>query len=338
MAKGSILTNGWIRVVRFALPLLVIATFGLLRVAGTFAQEASPVAGQTIRVNVARVSVGVVVTDAKGKFIEGLQREQFHVFDNQTEQAITEFSPTEEPGQLLLLIEAGPAVYFLKDANLFAATTMLNGLAAGDRVAIAQYTDSPLGVLDFTTDKQQAQAALDTIRFNLGFAELNLSSSLSNVLDWLSTIPGKKTIVLISTGVDTSPNAAVNTLRAKLEAGDVRILCISTSGPLRNGKQGNKAKIQQTQESFAAGDQLLQAIADATGGRAYFPQNAKAFQEAYKQIAQIVRHEYSLTFVPPTADGALHKIDVKIDAGIPKEAKSAELRIDHRAGYVAPKE
>ena len=304
---------------------------------GGRAQEAPVAAGQAIKVNVARVNVGVVVTDEKGKFVEGLQRETFRVFDNGADQRITEFAPIEEPGQVLLLVEAGPAAYFLQGANLFAADAMLKGLSAGDRVAVARYTDTPLGIQDFTTDKAVVQAALSGIQFNLGFADLNLSSSLNGVLDWLERVPGKKTIVLISSGVDTSPPTAVAALQARLQTGDVRILCISTSGPLRNGKQGGKAKIQRTQDEFAAADRRLQALAELTGGRAYFPMNGKAFQETYREVAEIVRHEYSLAFALPAADGALHRIEVKVDrpgAG----GKAAPYRVDHRKGYQAPKE
>jgi Ca-activated chloride channel homolog len=316
----------------FAVILLLIGANGK-------AQEAPVAAGQTIRVDVARVNVGVVVTDEKGKLVEGLHREAFHVFDNGAEQRITEFAPVEEPGQVLLLVEAGPAAYFLQSANLFAADAMLKGLSPGDRVAVARYTDAPLGIQDFTSDKVAAQAALSSIQFNLGFADLNLSSSLGGVLDWLERVPGKKTIVLISTGVDTSPSSASTALQTRLRVGDVRILCVSTSGPLRNGKQGSKAKIQQTQDEFAAADRWLQTIAELTGGRAYFPMNGKAFQETYKQVAEIVRHEYSLAFALPVADGAVHSIDVKVDrVGAAGKSASAAYRVDHRKGYQAPKE
>src|SRR5258708_7401127 len=217
---------------------LLSATILFLLCVNGNAQETPVVAGQAIQVKVARGNVGVVVTDDKGKFVEGLHRDAFHVFDNGTEQSITEVAPVEEPGQVLLLVEAGPAAYFLQDANLFAADAMMKGLSEGDRVAVARYTDAPLGIMDFTTDKVSAQAALSSIRFNLGFADLNLSSSLGNVLDWLERIPGKKTIVLISTGVDTSPPSASAALQTRLRLGDVRVLCVSTSGPLRNGAGG----------------------------------------------------------------------------------------------------
>jgi len=303
------------------------------------AQEPSASTAQAIQVKVSRVNVGVVVTDSKGNFVEGLPRKAFRVFDNGIEQPITEFAPIEEPGQVLLLVEAGPAVYFLRDANLFAADIMLNGLHPQDRVAIVRYTDAPLILLDFTSDKGAARTALQSIQFNLGFGELNLSSSLGEALNSLERVPGKKTLILISTGVDTSPASAVAALQSQLQAGDVPILCVSTSGPLRDGKQVGKTKVQQAQSEFQAADQRLQWLAEATGGRAYYPMSAKAFQEAYREVAQIVRHEYSLAFAPPIADGALHKIDVKVDANVvPEKAKPSAFRVDHRKSYLAPKE
>ncbi|HKE09471.1 MAG TPA: VWA domain-containing protein [Candidatus Acidoferrum sp.] len=339
----SILTNGSTETSLSLLlhkgVVLFFAAVCLLLTARANAQEAPAHTTQAIQVNVKRVNVGVVVTDNKGKFVEGLPREVFHVFDNGTEQPVTEFSPLEVPGQVLLLVEAGPAVYFLRDANVFAANTMLNGLSPQDRVAVVRYTDAPLALLDFTADKEAARAALENIQFNLGFGDLNLSASLNAVLDWLHRVPGKKTIVLISTGVDTSPPPAVEALQSRLQSGDVPILCVSTSGPLRSGKQGGKTKVARTQSEFQAADQLLQLLAETTGGRAYFPMNAKAFQETYREVAQIVRHEYSLAFAPPVADGALHRIDVKVESGPASEkAKSPAFRVDHRQGYLAPKE
>jgi len=300
-------------------------------------QPQTPPPPATIHVDVARVNVGAIVTDKSGKFVEGLRREDFHAFDNNSEQPITEFASMDEPAQVLLLIEAGPAVYLLQDAHLLAADALLNGLSPGDHVAIARYADSPEGLLNFTTDKGVALGVLDQIQFILGFAQLNLSASLNTVLDWLAQVPGKKTVVLLSTGVDTSPTPIIQALRIRLQLGDVRVLAISMSGPLRNGKQGSKQSILRTDEAFAAADANLQAIAESTGGRAYFPQNPKAFQEAYRQIAELVRHDYSLSFAPPVADGAVHSIRLSVKSGDERQQnKDADYRIDHRRAYKAP--
>src|SRR6516225_5972775 len=203
-------------------------------------QEPAAVSEQTVRISVERVNVGVIVTDNRGKLVEGLSRENFHVTDNGAVQPITDFLSIDQPAQVLMLVEAGPAVYLIQDAHLFVADSLLGGLSPGDRIALVRYNDAPLALLDFTTDKRMAQSALDQIQFNLGYGQLNLSSSLNTVLDWLARVPGKKTVLLISTGVDTSPEPMMQALLGRLRVDDVRTLCISMSGPLRNGKDGTK--------------------------------------------------------------------------------------------------
>jgi len=303
-----------------------------------FAQEQAPTAPEPIRITVDRVNVGVIVTDAKGNFVENLRQRDFQVLDNNLPQPITDFASVDAPGQVLMTVEAGPAVYLLQDSHLFVADALLGGLSPGDRIAIVRYNDAPAPLLNFTTDKRAAQAALDQIPFNLGYGNLNLSSSLNTVLDWLAPIPGKKTIVLVSTGVDTSSQDSMRALLARLQAGDVRVLAVSMSGPLRNGKKGSKSQNQQTQQALEQADAWLKMLADSTGGRAYFPENAKAFQETYRQIAQLVRHEYSLAFAPPVADGVAHAIDVKVNQDTSgSKDKSPDYRVDHRRAYIASK-
>ncbi len=316
------------------------AIFLCLILCGIFlsAQEQSPTPSKTITVDVNRVNVGVIVTDAKGNFVEGLQREDFQILDSGNAQPITDFAPVDAPAQVLLLLEVGPAVYLLQDSHLFVAQALLDGLSTEDRVALAVYNNAPTPLLDYTTDKRSIEAALDTIQFTLGYGNLNLATSLSTVLDWLARVPGKKSIVLVSTGVDTSPSADMQSLLSRLQTGDVRIFSISMSGPLRNGKKGTKQQILQTQQAFEQADAWLKALSDATGGRAYFPESAKAFQEAYRQIAQLLRHEYSLAFAPPKDDGAVHAIDVKVVSnGDKTKTVAPEYRVDHRKDYIAPK-
>lgn len=305
-----------------------------------------------IRVSVARVNVGVVVTDSGGKFAQGLRRENFHVFDNGVEQPITDFLAVEEPAQTLMLIEAGPAVYLVEGGHLQAARAFLNGLSADDRVAVVKYADSAQGLIDFTADKQSAAAAFEDLSFNLGFGSLNLSSSLAKVLDWITGVQGKKTIVLLSTGVDTSPEKDIRDLLQRLRTSDVRILAVSLTGNLRTPgtatgkKKAPSAKAAMTAEQFAEADMLLREIAEATGGQAYIPTNANELATIFAQVAQIVRHEFSLAFIPPVQDGAVHTLEVSLGAdtanggdaarAVPPETFSS-YRVDYRRAYVAPK-
>jgi Ca-activated chloride channel family protein len=296
----------------------------------TQAQEPAP----PIRVTVNRVNVGVTVIDASGHFVEGLRREDFQVFDDDIEQPITDFLPVEEPAELLLLIESGPAVLFLSKNHLLAADKLLATLAPADRVAIASYSRAPRLLLDFTPNKTQASLALQSINFSNDFADLNLSSSLATVIDWLARLPGKKTIVLLSTGFDSSPPEDPQAIQRKLLTSDIRILAVSLAADFRKPAKKHKKLCAQersndaaVREGFAEADQSLRELSKLTGGRVYFPSSATEFAGAYAEIAQLVRHEYSVAFAPPTADGQLHSIEIKV--------KDSSYQVDHRQAYLA---
>jgi VWFA-related protein len=298
-----------------------------------------------IRVSVDRVNVGVIVTDSRGKFVGGLHLEDFHVFDDGIEQPVTDFAPVDEPAQVLMLIEAGPSVYFLEAGHVRASHALLDGLSAGDRVAVVKYDTTPQPVLDFSADKRAAETALTNVRYFIGFGNLNLSRSLSTVLDWLAKMQGKKTIVLLSTGFDTSEPAEISTALTRLKTADVRILAISLGTELRNPTPKFKDKSQPppekaaiTEQGFAEADRFLRELTETTGGRVYFPNSPKDFTAVYTEIAQLVRHEYSLAFAPPAHDGKSHTIEVRVAShGAAASSESTpRYRVDHRRAYMAP--
>jgi VWFA-related protein len=193
-----------------------------------------------IRVSVDRVNVGVTVTGLHGNFVKGLRREDFRVFDNGVEQPVTGFLSIEEPAQVVLLLECGPAALFLKKSEFQAADTLLGSISPVDRVAVVGYSKSPDLVADFTTDKTETRAALRGMNFMGGFSELNLASSIAATLDWVAVLPGKKTIVLLSSGLDTSPVANWQIVQQKIKTSDVRILAVSVAGDLRKSAKERK--------------------------------------------------------------------------------------------------
>ena len=298
------------------------------------AQEEPQKQKKTIQVSVQRVNVGVVVTDHSGHFVEGLRREDFRVFDNGIEQPLAGFAAIEEPAQVLFLIEAGPAVYLLGKDHIRASDTLLNNLAPNDSVAIASYSNGPELLLSFTSDKPTARFALQNMNFALGFGELNLASSLASTIDWLGASPGKKTLVVLSTGVDTSSPSVWQAIQQKLRTSEVRILGVSLSGDFRKPLKGRKVSAQErknrtwVKQGFAQADEELREISTTTGGRVYFPTNEKEFDRAYAEIAQLVCHEYSIAFTPPANDGQVHSIEVRV--------KRLRCRVDHRQAYMAP--
>jgi VWFA-related protein len=274
-----------------------------------------------------------------------LGHDDFHVFDEGAEQQVSYFA-LDQPSHVLLLIEAGPAVYLVEGGHLSAAFTLLEGLSVDDQVAVVKYAERPEAVCDFSADKRVAAGALEHLNFNLGFGALNLSASMSRVLDWLEKTQGKKTVVLLSSGVDTSAAEVAGQLLQRLQVGDVRVLAVSLSGELRpttgaKKKQAPSAAAVLSAQQFAAADEELRGLTTATGGRAYFPVDAKGFAAAFAEIAQIVRHEYVLGFSPAKLDGKVHRIEVRVTVTDAQARGSAAgrgatgLRVDHRQGYLA---
>src|SRR5947207_2314012 len=245
------------------------------------AQEPAAQQGPPLKATVNRVNVSVTATDSQGRFVSGLRREDFRIYDNDVEQPIADFLSIEEPAQFLLLIESGPSVFLFARNHILAADKLIASVAPDDRVAIATYTRNPEVILDFTTDKAFAREVLRSIDFHSGLGDLNLFSSTASAVDWLAHLSGKKTIVLLSTGLDTSAPEELDALRSKLQTADVRIIAVSLSGDIREPVKRRKISSREKEaranlkEGFAVADQSLRELSAATGGRVYFARNTE---------------------------------------------------------------
>ena len=309
-------------------------TIGLLF--GAFL-SAAPIPKQ-ISVQVNAVTVPVTVTGARGDFVSGLKQANFRLLVDGVEHPVEYFSAEEEPAQVLVLVETGPAVYLLRREHISAAAKLVQGLGMGDRVAIAAYSDSPGLLLDFTTDHVEASAALQTINYAMGNAQLNFYDSLGSALDWLASATGKRAVVLLTTGLDSSGHWQA--LAQKLQQTNVLVLPVALGGELRPDKA--KASTHNSGEtlSFAESDRALEAIATETGGYAFFPRTESDYQQAYLRIASLLRHQYSLGFSAAQQDGRYHTIGVEVidDQGrnFSGKERKPEYRVNARRGFLAP--
>lgn len=280
-------------------------------------QEQAP----RIRVGVELVNVDATVSDARGNFVAGLKRENFRILDDGIQQKITNFAAVEEPAQVLVLVETGPAVYLLHKQHLAAAGALLEGLAANDRVALGTYNESARLALNLTDDKLALARALDHLQYGLGMADLNFYASLATALDWLAPVPGKKAVVLLTTGLDSSASGNWEGLLAKLRASDVMVLAVALGGELRSaGKPSKRQAKKQAQQadsgadnsslSFQRADGALETMAEETRRPRVLPPRRERVPAIYRQIASLLRNTYSFGFAPAARDGRMHRIEV----------------------------
>ncbi|MGA9593255.1 MAG: VWA domain-containing protein [Candidatus Acidiferrales bacterium] len=317
------------------------------------AQDASTpaTAQQPIRAEAALVKIDAAVLGRESVLVGGLGRQQFRVLSDSTAQPIVYFSPVDAPAQVLVLVETSPAVYLIHNEHLLAAYALLDGLGPGDQTALAAYDSAAHLILGFTADKSALAGAIAGIQYTLGSGGLNFYDSLDAIVASLARMPGKTAVVVLTTGLDSSPPAHWEALVQTLRASDVVIFPVALGGSLRHfegqKKAGKKSKKDSTPAesdaeenplSFARADAALQSIAALTGGRAYFPQSADQFVPAYREIAATLRHQYVLG-IAPQYDGRFHALTVEVvdAAGQPLSAGAKpQYRVLARQGYLAP--
>jgi Ca-activated chloride channel homolog len=309
-----------------------------------FAVVAQQVGGnvrQPLQVTTEMVQISVSVL-AGGEFVSDLQGKNFRVLDSANGRPLVFFASTDAPAQILVMVETSPAVYLIQNQHIAAAYALLDGLAPDDQVALVTYDQAPRAVLAFTPDKNALLAALGQIQFSVGMGQLNFYDAVSTALDWIAPVSGKKALVLLTTGLDSSSPARWDALAQKLRARDVVIFSVALGGWLRRPPDKQKKATGPPKEAsqvFAAADQALNSLAAITGGRAFFPESAKDFAPMYQQIAAALRHQYLLG-ITPEHDGQFHALSVQVldGSGQPfaTEGKKATHRIFSREGYLAP--
>ena len=327
----------------------------LLSALACSAQQPGPVTQRPIQSATELVKVETSVLDHDGNFLGGLAQSSFRIFDNGVEQPIAFFEPVEAPAQVLVMLETSPAVYLISEQHLAAAYALLDGLAADDEVALVTYDAAPRPALAFTADKPALLAALNRAQYTIGMADLNFYDSLSTVLDWLAPVTGKRAIVVLTTGFDSSPPAHWESLARKLRGNDVVIFSVALGGALRAAppkKAKQKKSASTTNDSneqalaesitaagFAKADDGLRSLAAITGGRAYFPQSDKDFASIYREIAVALRHQYVLG-IAPAHDNQFHPLNVEVLGSSShsdgRQTNQAQYRVFARAGYLAP--
>src|SRR2546425_4273319 len=182
-----------------------------------------------ISIEVPLVTVDVVVTDNSGNFITGLKKDNFRILEDGVPQTITNFSPTDAPITMVMLMEfskLGYEYYAYKARN--AAYEFLDQLNKDDWVALETFDLRPRIEVDFTRDKQEVKQALARMVFP-GFTEANLFDALLDTLDRLQDVKGKKSIFVLASGYDTFSKHTLDQTLKRVQQSDVTIFCLGVA-------------------------------------------------------------------------------------------------------------
>lgn len=276
----------------------------------------------TIRKRVDEVNVLFIATDKHGKFVRNLGQNDFNFFDDHKPvQSIVSFRrETDLPLKMGLLVDVSGSVRTRFDFEQDAATGFLqHTIRAGfDQAFVMGFNVHQQLAQDFTDNVAALSQSVGSLRDGGGTAlyDAIYNACHDKLLKEQSDHPVRKALVILSDGDDNQSEHSQAQAIEMAQRAEVIIFAISTddSGLILRG------------------DKTLERLADATGGRAFFPFKMKDIKNSFAAIEDELRSQYVVSYHPANfdADGRYRSIEIS--------ALKKDLQVRARKGYYAPRQ
>ena len=276
----------------------------------------------TLHARVNEVNVLFIATDKHGKFVRDLGQNDFSILDDhKPPQAILNFRrETDLPLHLGLLIDVSGSVDSRFDFEQDAATRFMeHTLRAGfDKAFVVGFNSHSLLAQDFTDNVQLLAAGVHKLHDSGGTAlyDAVYHACKEKFLKDRPDRPVRKAIVIVSDGEDNQSEFSKAQAIEMAQRAEVIIYAISTddSGLVMRG------------------DKVLEQLAEATGGRAFFPFKMKDITHSFAAIEDELRSQYVVSYKPANfdADGRYRSIEIS--------SLKKDLQVRARKGYFAPQQ
>lgn len=275
------------------------------------------------------VQVNAIVTDQEGRPLSWLQEKNFQVFVDGQRQIVTNFAANTGRITIVLLMEFsnvwGP--YWAR-LEPYMAHGFASHLGPEDWIALVTYDLKPHILVDFTRNNQEIEEALASEYFPT-FSEVDEFDALLFTLDRLKDVPGKKAILLVSSGLNTFSGRTLDQTLTALRETRVTIFTIDVAellfGPSLTGRL----------IPYFQGQNVMNTFARMTGGYAWSPQSQSAMPGIFDSVVSFLRNQYSLGFepAPSTQDGKFHKIHVRV---VDDRGRPLDVIVYARQGFEIP--
>ncbi len=273
------------------------------------------------------VTVKLMVEDPSGRFIPNIRRENFAVYEDGVRQPNPEIEVEHAPVSLAVVMEWGGRYQSLNqemyDELPRAAHQLLSEITKQDKIAVWKYGDRPEQIADFS----KGHDALDAIFLNLNppeFSEANLYDALVSTLQTMRSVPGRKALVLLSTGIDTFSKASYSdVLQAARESG-TPIYVINVGPALRATVDQFSQSGPSARLDWSRAQRELQEIARVSGGRLYSPNSTFDLSGVYDDMMENLRVRYVVKYKSPAA-GSTAARTVRVDLVNPQTGGPLEI-------------
>ena len=281
-----------------------------------------------IRIDTDLVVIPVQISDRKGRPIVDLTQKEFKIFENGVEQEIGLFTDEEQPFTVALMLDMSYSSVFKLPEIQAAALAFVNQLRTDDRVMVISFAEKPLVLCEATNNRKALRLAIEGAKIASG---TSLYSALDLALkDRFSKIEGRKAVVLLSDGVDTtSPAVGATNILDELRENDVLIYPVQYDTFDDVQKSRDNAQIAyddndrpyiverprvkgEREQDYQDARDFLHEMSERTGGRRYRVSSTTNLNAAFARIVEELRRTYSLGYYPEAARKPGEKYSVKI--------------------------
>ncbi len=276
-----------------------------------------------LRIDANLVLIPVTVTTPLNQVVTGMEREQFRLFEDKSEQNVTHFSSEEQPVSLGMVFDVSSSMGSKLHKARQAAAQFFRTANPEDEFFLVTFNDRPEMVIPFTTNTEEIQ---NRLAFTQAKGRTALLDGVYLAMHEMKKAKNpRRAILLISDGADNSSRYTVSEIRNVVREADVIIYGIGIFEPVHS--RGRSAE-------ELSGPSMLGEIAEQTGGRHFPVENLNDLPDIAAKVGVELRSQYMLGYLPTNQnrDGKYRRVEVKLvqPRGLPP------LRAYHRLGYYAP--
>jgi Ca-activated chloride channel family protein len=252
-----------------------------------------------------RVILWVTVTDKSDGLVANLTKENFTVFEDGVQQTIRDFMLEDRPITMAIVLDSSGSMRDAMPEVHQAAAGFVTTLRPEDKALVIDFDDRVFLIQELTSDQALLKEAVTSTE---ALGSTALYDGLHAAFRKLRGIEGRKAIVLLSDGDDTSSQLAYSRILEEAKAQSVLIYGIGL-GDVRKS--------------------VLKELAEMTGGRSFFVAKASQLADVYRKIADELRQQYYLSYSTTNSkwDGRFIKLEVK--------SKNPDWSVRARRGYFA---
>jgi Ca-activated chloride channel homolog len=282
--------------------------------------------GITIEVDL--IMMYTSIYDKSGRFVGGLKKDNFKLYEDGIEQKIDRFSQEDAPISMGILLDLSGSMRSKIDQINRAALAFIRASNPQDQVFLIGFNDEVELLQDFTSDVDEITDALENT-ITLGGTALYDAIYLG-VQKSHTGSKAKKAVVVITDGEDRDSYYKLDEIIKKVQELDVQVFSVGFLNDIPDkGILGSFSK----SEAEKARDALTR-VAEETGGKAFFPDKLTDIHTIVAQIAGELRNQYSIGYFSsnPARDGSFRRVKIEL-VGV----TSSNNHVRYRRGYFAPK-